>query len=100
AEIDLKQTDLQLLWKDSGARRFANFDAPKSELHKRHRKLVFATNAGIFDPTYTPLGLHIEDGRVLVPLNRSSGSGNFYLKPNGMFLVNRPGAQIVETEKF
>ncbi|HEX4793304.1 MAG TPA: phosphodiester glycosidase family protein [Humisphaera sp.] len=100
AEIDLKQVALQLFWKNASGQRFANFESLKSELHKRHRKMLFATNAGIFDPTFTPLGLHVEEGQVLVPLNRDAGAGNFYLKPNGVFLVNRQGAQIVQTEKF
>ena len=100
AQIDLAHADLQLFWKNTAGQRDAHFDAPKAELHNRHRKLLFATNAGIFDPSYAPLGLHVEYGKIAVPLNQASGTGNFYLKPNGIFLLNRQGAQIVQTDKF
>ncbi|MEP6949814.1 MAG: hypothetical protein ABI863_11090 [Ginsengibacter sp.] len=35
----------------------------------------------------SPQGLFIEKQKVLSPLDTSSGNGNFYLKPNGVFYI-------------
>jgi uncharacterized protein YigE (DUF2233 family) len=35
-----------------------------------------------------------------VPLNTTNGTGNFYLKPNGVFLVSEKGARIVESSEY
>jgi uncharacterized protein YigE (DUF2233 family) len=53
------------------------------------------TNAGIFTPEYVPGGLLVTDGQELVPLNLNSGSGNFHLTPNGVFLVREDGTAAV-----
>lgn len=64
-------------------------------------RVAFAMNAGMYDPAQRPLGLFIENGRRLRPLNTSDGSGNFFLKPNGVFWIDRRGdAHISETGDF
>ena len=40
--------------------------------------LIFAINAGMFDPTFRPVGLYVEQGRELVRANTKSGYGNFH----------------------
>ena len=58
------------------------------------RELLFATNAGIYDREFRPLGLYIEEGVTLRPLNTSRGapgSGNFAIQPNGVFYVDAQG---------
>ena len=63
--------------------------------------VVAATNAGIYEPDYVPTGLYVEDGETLVPLNTDDGRGNFFLKPNGVFLVGEDGAAaVVSTEDY
>jgi uncharacterized protein YigE (DUF2233 family) len=57
-------------------------------------------NAGIFSTEYAPLGLHIEDGHRLRPLNTDKGWGNFFLKPNGVFFIINKKAVIVDTATF
>src|SRR5690606_21216807 len=58
------------------------------------------TNAGIYEPGFIPTGLHVEDGETLVPLNTDDGRGNFFLKPNGVFVVGEDGAAVVSTEDY
>jgi len=36
-------------------------------------RLLFATNAGMFDPALKPVGLYVEQGRELVHANTLSG---------------------------
>ena len=58
------------------------------------RTLLFATNAGIYDRDYRPLGLTIAGGKTLRPLNTTRAAearGNFGMQPNGVFYVDRRG---------
>lgn len=63
-------------------------------------KLIFATNGGMYKEDRSPLGYYAENGKCTVPLNLRDGYGNFYLKPNGVFLLNEQIPQILETEEF
>lgn len=45
--------------------------------------LFFALNAGIVDSSCNLLGLCINKGNITQDINTNSGSGNFYLMPNG-----------------
>ena len=63
-------------------------------------RLVFAMNAGIYEPDLAPTGLAVEAGRELAPLNTRQGTGNFYAPPNGVFYVTASGATIAHTTAF
>jgi uncharacterized protein YigE (DUF2233 family) len=99
-EVDLQRATMQLFWQKPDHTRFENFDALKSFLGLSHQQLLFAANAGIFEPTFTPTGLHVENGSELSPLNLKQGNGNFYLQPNGVFFVDDGGAGIVESTRY
>ncbi len=71
-----------------------------SQYEKRGKDLLFATNAGIFKMDQNPLGLYIEGGKQLVPLNVSKGKGNFFLKPNGVFFATKNRLGILPTDQF
>ncbi len=77
---------------------FANL---KKELDSEGKQLIFAMNAGIFMQNQMPLGLFIENGKTYRKLNtRKHLYGNFYLQPNGVFLISRGEAYIIETGEF
>ncbi len=59
-----------------------------------------AMNGGIYAKNDTPLGLYIEKGRRLASLNRASGSGNFFIRPGGVFYVAGQNVEIVSLNKF
>ena len=52
---------------------------------------VLAMNGGMYDLGLNAIGLLIEDGVQLTPLNLRDGPGNFHLKPNGVFAIDRSG---------
>jgi uncharacterized protein YigE (DUF2233 family) len=54
-------------------------------------------NAGMYKSDNTPQGLFIEEYRQIVPLDTSSGSGNFYLKPNGVFYTTKDKKAFIHT---
>lgn len=60
-------------------------------------KVLFGMNAGMFETDGKPLGLYVEDGIQRRPLNTRSGSGNFYMKPNGVFEMSAGGAMKIVT---
>jgi uncharacterized protein YigE (DUF2233 family) len=66
----------------------------------RNEQLVFAMNAGMYREDYSPVGLMVVNGQQIHRLNMASGFGNFYLKPNGVFIVSDSGAQIVESSQY
>ena len=63
-------------------------------------RVQMAMNGGIYDKAYAPLGLYIEKGRQLTPLNRASGGGNFFIRPGGVFYLRGQNAGIVSINKF
>lgn len=62
---------------------------------------VLAMNAGMYHADMTPVGLYVENGTELAPLNADDGFGNFFLKPNGVFFVLKDGsAGVMETDAY
>lgn len=96
--IDLQQDNLRMYWKDPQGRLFGSFANLRAWLKPQGKDLACATNAGIYDKDHRPLGLYIEDGVTLRKLNtRQNAYGNFYLQPNGVFIVGDKQAYIVDT---
>jgi uncharacterized protein YigE (DUF2233 family) len=92
--------DLQIFWADERGHAFNGFDRLASWLQQKRKTLVFGTNAGMYHADYAPVGLLVLNGKQLFPLNLSDGSGNFFLKPNGVFLLSKKGPQVVETTQY
>ena len=96
--LDLKRVDLKLHWKRSDGTPYETLSAVRGEVGP---DFIMATNSGIYAKDFTPLGLHVERGRQLRKLNPSRASkGNFFIQPNGVFLVGESGAKILETVEF
>jgi uncharacterized protein YigE (DUF2233 family) len=93
-ELDLARDVLELHWRDADAQPLASIDSLRRWGEAQGRKLLFATNAGIYDRQFRPLGLYVENGNILRPLNTAQGparTGNFSLQPNGVFYVDTAG---------
>jgi uncharacterized protein YigE (DUF2233 family) len=99
-EVDLRRHTIRLFWKRTDGAPYAYLNALPSSLDGRSGRLIFATNAGMFDPAYKPVGLYVENGRELVRANTNSGWGNFHLKPNGIFYVSGEKAGVLETGAY
>lgn len=98
-EVDLAQAELGLFWKAPGSgERFGRLGTLEEFVKQRGGALEFATNAGMFQPDHRPVGLHVEEGRELAPLDERTGlPGNFYLAPNGVFFVRANGQPGIQT---
>jgi uncharacterized protein YigE (DUF2233 family) len=99
-EVDLRKHMLRLYWKKSDGSPYAYLSALPRALEGEAGRILFATNAGMFDPALKPVGLYVEQGRELVHVNTTSGYGNFHMKPNGVFYVSVDRAAVAETRAF
>ncbi|ENV02974.1 MULTISPECIES: phosphodiester glycosidase family protein [Acinetobacter] len=67
---------------------------------KQCERLSFAMNAGMFHPGFSPVGLYVEQAKVIQPLNENKGLGNFFLQPNGVLGWNKKQAFILTTQQY
>lgn len=99
-EVSIGSDHLQLFLRDAAGMPFTSFRRLEQALAARGEQLTFAMNAGMYREDYSPLGLLVSDGHQLHQLNLASGYGNFYLKPNGVFVLTASGARIVESSEY
>ena len=99
--IDLSRAVLDLHWRDpTSGEPYATIETLRQAGMARGQRLLFAANAGIYDRQSAPLGLYVENGKILVPLNLARGnpaSGNFSLLPNGVFAIYPDGHAAVRS---
>lgn len=111
--VDPTKQQVELFWKDDRGRPFRTFSTLNQWLSGRGKRLIFAMNAGMFQPDFSPVGLYVEHGKQLRPLNLASGGhSNFTLKPNGVFALVRASvpsqalsatkgyAQVIESSRY
>ena len=98
--VNLRKERLQLFLRDDTGQPIKRFERLVALLGARGQKLTFAMNAGMYHGNFSPVGLFITDGKQLAPLNTAKAEGNFFLKPNGVFVVTETGARVVETSEF
>jgi uncharacterized protein YigE (DUF2233 family) len=98
--VNMRKEKLELFLRDDTGQPFKSFDAIERSLQPTSRKLVFGMNAAMYRRDLSPVGLFVSGEKELAPLNTNSGTGNFYLKPNGVFLVSESGARVVESSEY
>lgn len=93
--------NVSFYWKDNNGKILRNIENLKKYVESKNQKLVFAMNGGMYDKNNFPQGLYIEKQKTIIGLDTSSGKGNFYLKPNGVFYITTDNkAGICKTEDF
>jgi uncharacterized protein YigE (DUF2233 family) len=98
--VDTRLQRLRLFHSDEKGRALKFFSGVNRLLKAHDEHLVFAMNAGMYHSDYSAVGLLVIDGEQIQPLNLDSAEGNFFLKPNGVFLVADSGARIVESSCY
>ena len=97
-ELDLRRHVVRLFWRKPDGEPYGYLTAlPPAQ---RAGRLVFAMNAGMYDPGYRPVGLYVENGRELVRANTKAGPGNFHVRPNGVFYAVGETAGVLDTGSF
>jgi uncharacterized protein YigE (DUF2233 family) len=99
--VDPQKEDLRLFWKDDQGQLLRDFTALDKFVASKGERVVFAANAGMFEPDSRPVGLLVQDGNEVARLNLNDGTGNFYMKPNGVFVIDeKHEALIVESGAY
>ena len=98
--VDARTEQMELFLRDDSGQALKSFAAVEGYLTNRGQTLVFGMNAGMFQRDFSPVGLCVTGGRELAPLNTNSGYGNFFMKPNGVFLMTDTGSRVIETSEY
>jgi uncharacterized protein YigE (DUF2233 family) len=93
--VNPKVEDLQFYWKTDNGENFKSIDNLKTWLQQNNKTLEFAMNGGMYKQDNSPQGLYIENYKALSPIDTTSGNGNFYLKPNGIFYLLKNNTPII-----
>lgn len=101
-EVDLSETTLQFFHKNKEGKPYSNAGNLKQELKQQGKELLFAMNGGMYLKDQSPQGLYIENGKVIQPTDKTQEAyGNFYMQPNGVFLIeNNNKARVVPTKEL
>ena len=104
--FNLAKDRVRTFWRGNDGNPYRTFDALAADLEAKGKSLRFAMNGGMYRGDLSPVGLYIEDGRMMVPPNTVTLTGaqsqipNFYKKPNGVFYIGEGRAGILETGRF
>ncbi len=93
-------SQIRMYWKDDAGNILGSLGNLKNYTIQKGDTLLYACNGGMYMQNQAPLGYYIEDGETLQKINTKTGSGNFYLKPKGVFYIddeNAAGIQSIET---
>lgn len=82
---------VRLYWKDDHGNLLGSLGKLRTFAEQHRQRLVFAMNGGMYMEDRAPLGLFIQEGKIVKSLNKAKGSGNFFLRPNGVFYINNSG---------
>lgn len=102
-ELNLRHEALSLYLRDEQAQTFRHFDNLAQWLARRRLRLTWALNAGMYHPDMTPVGWFVSNAmgpvETVTPLNTEPGRGNFFLQPNGVFMISQQRAWVMSTSE-
>ncbi len=91
--------DVRLFLNGADGMPYGGFAGIDAALADKGQHLVFAMNAGMYQPDQSPVGLYIEDGVQGHKIVTRDGPGNFGLLPNGVFCIGKRFS-VVESRAF
>jgi uncharacterized protein YigE (DUF2233 family) len=99
--VDTKKQDIKFYWKNDTGEIFRSINSLNNWLASKNKNLIFAMNGGMFKADNSPQGLFVENGNEIRALDTATGSGNFYLMPNGVFFITTNNEPIIcKTTKY
>ncbi len=98
--FDARRDEIRLYWRDESGKPYENFSDLAQSLKARGRTLRFAMNAGMFAEDLSPIGLYVEDDKLLRKADTREGASNFHMKPNGVFWIGDKSAGVTETSRY
>jgi uncharacterized protein YigE (DUF2233 family) len=99
--VDLGTHNLAVSHADADGKPFGSLEAFDKAVTGEGRPVLLAMNGGMYHEDLSPVGLLVENGSEKSPLNLADGEGNFFLKPNGVFLLGKNGkAAVMESSAY
>lgn len=98
-QVDPAVDKLHLFLRDGSGQYFKSFEGIDRALAPRGQHLLFGMNAGMYRPGLAAQGWFVTGGQELAPINLANGEGNFFLKPNGVFVITTSGPHVMETSR-
>ncbi|MFN8286598.1 MAG: phosphodiester glycosidase family protein [Chitinophagales bacterium] len=92
---DPKQLNFAFYHSKENGERFGSIASLQQWMKTQGMEMAFAMNGGMYMENHKPLGLFIEKGKSITPLNRKKGEGNFYLQPNGVFYLTKNRVPVI-----
>lgn len=101
-KVDPKLKEINFYHLDKLSKPIGSLGNLKNIVESGDKKLIFGMNGGMFDKALNPQGLFVQNGIIKNELDTSSsGYGNFYLMPNGVFQIdNNNEANIISTKEY
>jgi uncharacterized protein YigE (DUF2233 family) len=96
-QISLPTHPLGLFYAGRDGRPLRDFKQLETHVAAQGQKVQLAMNAGMFENDGSPVGWCVAEGKTIKAANGKEGSGNFFLKPNGVFAVENGKAMVMET---
>lgn len=90
-----KVNNINFYLNDGKNKQYKTIYALKKDLTAQSKKLIFATNGGMFNELVKPNGLYVENSKTIVDINLSKEEGNFYMdfgdekNSNGIFIIDK-----------
>ncbi len=101
--VDLEESQIDLFIKNKENVIAKNtFKSVINYCNTANIQLEMLTNGGMFTPSYMPEGLYLDRFKNYYPIDTGSKENtNFYLKPNGVFFIDKKNeASIYTTEQY
>ena len=94
-------SSIKFYWKDDNGQIFRSIQNLKEFIETKNQQLKFAMNGGMYMKDNSPQGLFIQNNITLKAIDTLSGTGNFYLKPNGVFYLTKDHKAVVcQSQEF
>jgi uncharacterized protein YigE (DUF2233 family) len=87
-EADPQKEKLRFYLRDDQGNFLKTLAALNNHVTSKNETLLFAMNGGMYQKDGMPQGLYIEQRKIIKPIELDTGYGNFYLKPNGVFIID------------
>ena len=98
--VDPAKEQIELFLNDETGAPFKSFKRLSAWLEARGQAMTFAMNGGMYHADFSPVGLLVQNGKKVAPLNLADGKGNFFLKPNGVFLLTKGGPMVIASTEY
>lgn len=99
--IDPKNTEIKFFLASENNQKYRSLKNLKRAVETKGDELLFAMNGGMYLKDGSPQGLYIENGKEIKVLDTiSSGYGNFYMQPNGIFYLTEKSGTVCTTRSF